>query len=172
MELLKREDFGTVLEIMTEAFPPSEMRTAKGQEALLDLPEYKVYVHRDENEQIDCFLAVWELENCVFGEHLASRPTARGKGIGSGMLSAVLQNTNKPFFLEVEPPETDIARRRIAMYERMGLSYNDFFYLQQPLQEGHFAQQLMVMSYKNPVGEAEFIPYKKQIYKYVYSVEL
>ncbi|HWQ51863.1 MAG TPA: GNAT family N-acetyltransferase [Terriglobales bacterium] len=172
MELLKRKDFPIVLEIMTEAFPESERRTAKKQEALLDLPNYKIYIHRDETGEIDCFLAVWALKNCVFGEHLASAPSARGKGVGSGLLKAVLDGLDKPFFLEVEPPCDEMSKRRVAMYERMGFFLNEFYYEQQPLREGHKAQRLMVMSYGSPVGEAEFIPYKKEIYKHVYNVEL
>ena len=66
MELLKREDFPHVIEIMTQSFPESETRTAAHQEALLENPRYKIYVHRDEVGEIDCFLAIWELANCFF----------------------------------------------------------------------------------------------------------
>lgn len=172
MELLRREDFPLVLNIMTEAFPESEMRAAERQEALLDSPHYKIYVHRDEAGEIDCFLAIWELSNCVFGEHLASKPSTRGKGVGSGLLKTVLIGLDKPFFLEVEPPCDEITKRRVGMYERMGLFLNDFYYEQPPLREGQKAQRLMVMSYQSPVGEAQFIPYKREIYRHVYELQL
>jgi GNAT superfamily N-acetyltransferase len=172
MEPLRREDFPHVIEIMTQSFPESEMRTAPHQEALLGNPHYKIYVHRDNAGEIDCFLAIWELSNCVFGEHLASKPSTRGKGVGSGLLRAVLDGLDKPFFLEVEPPCDEITRRRVGMYERMGLFLNEFFYEQLPLREGHKAQRLMVMSYKSPIGEAEFIPFKREIYRHVYGTEL
>ncbi|HWP79891.1 MAG TPA: GNAT family N-acetyltransferase [Candidatus Acidoferrum sp.] len=172
MEQLKREDFPRVLEIMEEAFPESERRTALRQEALLDLPHYKIYVHRDEAGGIDCFLAVWVLSNCVFGEHLASVPSTRGKGVGSSLLKAVLDGLDVPFFLEVEPPCDELSKRRVAMYERMGFFLNEFYYEQQPLRDGHQAQRLMVMSYGSPVDEAEFICYKREIYRHVYGVEL
>ncbi len=172
MELLRHEDFPHVLKIMEEAFPPSEMRTAERQEALLDLPHYRIYVHRDDAGEIDCFLAIWELSNCVFGEHLASKPSTRGKGVGSGLLKAVLDGIDKPFFLEVELPCDEITKRRVGMYERMGLFINEFYYEQQPLREGDKAQRLMVMSYKSPVEEAQFFPFKREIYRYVYEMEL
>lgn len=172
MELLKREDFQKVLEIMTEAFPESEMRTAIRQEALLENPRYKIYVHRDEAAEIDCFLAIWELSNCVFGEHLASKPSTRGKGVGSSLLKELLNSIDKPFFLEVEPPCDEITKRRVGMYERIGLFLNEFYYEQQPLREGHMPQRLMIMSYKSPVGESEFIPYEQEIYRHVYGKEL
>jgi len=171
MELLRREDFPFILEIMTEAFPESETRTAARQEVLLENPHYIIYVHRDEAGEIDCFLAIWELTNCIFGEHLASKPSTRGKGVGSGLLNAVLDGLDKPFFLEVEPPCDEITRRRIGMYERMGLFLNEFYYEQPPLREGQKAQRLMVMSYQCPIGEDEFIPYKKEIYRHVYEIE-
>ncbi|MPM78893.1 hypothetical protein SDC9_125908 [bioreactor metagenome] len=172
MELLRRVDFPTVFEIMKEAFPESEIRTAARQEALLENPHYKIYVHRDEAGEIDCFLAIWELSNCFFGEHLASKPSTRGKGVGSGLLKVVLNGLDKPFFLEVEPPCDEITKRRVGMYERMGLFLNKFYYEQQPLREGHTPQRLMVMSYRSPVGETEFIPYKREIYRHVYDTEL
>lgn len=172
MELLRPEDFPYVLEIMTQSFPESETRTAFRQKALLENPRYKIYVHRDEAGEIDCFLAIWELSNCVFGEHLASKPSTRGKGVGSGLLRELLDGLDKPFFLEVEPPCDEITKRRVGMYERIGLFLNEFYYEQQPLREGHLPQRLMIMSYKSPVGESEFIPYKQEIYRHVYGREL
>ena len=92
--------------------------------------------------------------------------------MGSGLLKSVLNGLDKPFFLEVEPPCDEITKRRIGMYERMGLFLSEFYYEQQPLREGHMPQQLMIMSYRGPVGEAEFIPYKQEIYRHVYGKEL
>ena len=72
--------------------------------------------------------------------------------------------------MEVEPPETEMARRRIGFYQRHGIFLNRFAYWQQPLRPGAVPMPLLVMSWPRPVSAGGFEPYKKIIYREVYGV--
>ena len=61
---------------------------------------------------------------------------------------------------------------RVSFYEKLGFSFNDFYYLQQPLNPGDSPFRLNIMSYPESIGEKEFEKYKKDIYRDVYGVEI
>ena len=72
--------------------------------------------------------------------------SCRGLGLGSKMLKETAKLFEKPLCLEVEPPTTDIARRRIRFYERNGMCFNDYEYVQPPLSEGQNSLPLKIMT--------------------------
>ena len=63
---------------------------------------------------------VWQTEDFVYLEHFAVQPSLRGQGTGSRILRELLQG-EKPFILEIEPPEDALTCRRKAFYECNGL---------------------------------------------------
>ena len=123
--------FPQIDEIMIEAFPKVERRTSKEQAALFNLPCYQVYGMVEEGILV-AFLAVWEFDEIVFGEHLATRGWKRGTGIGKELLLEYRNTIKKPLFLEVEKPTTKIADRRIKFYERLGFYLYDHLPYEQP----------------------------------------
>lgn len=163
-------DFDKVFEIMDEAFPNNEMRTYEDQKKLLDNDKYNIYAHYDENNEIIGFLAYWNLNNCVFLEHLAVSKNLRGKGTGAKIILDHIKNSTLPVFLEAEPPITDIAKRRINFYKRLGFHLNEFYYEQPSLRKNENAQRLMIMSYPDAISEEDFIKYKNEIYRDVYGL--
>ena len=53
-ELLKIQDFDQMYAIMEASFPDDEYRGYEGQRQLLENPEYKVFIHRnEETKEID-----------------------------------------------------------------------------------------------------------------------
>ncbi len=162
-------DFDAIFKIMDESFPDSEMRTYEGQKKLLENEKYHIHEEFDENGALVGFLAYWKLANCVFFEHLAVSSACRGHGIGKNILLRNMKNAKLPIFLEVEPPETDVAKRRIAFYERLGFHLNDFYYEQPPLRKNQLAQRLLIMSNPKPISAEKFAKYKKEIYTNVYN---
>ena len=48
VELLKFEDFDQMYSIMEQSFPYDEYRGYEGQKQLFENPEYKVFIHRNE----------------------------------------------------------------------------------------------------------------------------
>ena len=125
-----------------------------------------------ENDEVLALMAVWEFDDFVYVEHLAVDSKLRGKGVGSELIKNYLNKCDKRVFLEVEPPNCDISKKRVLFYEKLGFSFNDFYYLQQPLNHGDSPFRLNIMSYPESIDEKEFDTYKKDIYKDVYGVEI
>lgn len=154
--------------MMEEAFPKEEIRTYEGQLALLENPYYWLKRKVDEEGNLIAFMAVWEFEDFCFVEHLAVSRQARGNGIGGQMMREYMRQSVKPVVLEVELPETDIAKRRIGFYQRLGFQLNGFAYQQPPMRKGHGWYPLLIMSFPSSLTEEEFEPIKKKIYREVY----
>ena len=96
VELLKFEDFDQMYSIMEQSFPYDEYRGYEGQKQLFENPEYKVFIHRnEETKEIDGFLSAWEFDDILFFEHFAVSSKVRNGGIGGRMLREVLTQVNK-----------------------------------------------------------------------------
>lgn len=169
--LAEESDFPKIHEIMHAVFPPNERRSYNGQRELMNHHNYKLYLQRHQ-ERIIAFLAVWEFDDFNYIEHFAVESAYRGNGLGEKMLNEYLSHAVKPVFLEVEPPLTEIARRRIKFYERVGFHLNKFDYRQPALQAGQKPLLLKNMSYPNPLEEVFFCYCKKIIFQTVYSTSI
>lgn len=170
MKQLEHKRFDEVYAIMDQAFPDVEMRTYEEQKRLLKDPSYTIYIEEDETAQICAFLGVWELEDIIFIEHLAVASTMRGSGIGRVFLQSFLQAMKKPMVLEVEHPESDIAKRRIGFYQRLGFHLHEQFYLQPPLRSDAPYYPLYLMSYPASLDEAGFCYIRDALYQQVYKL--
>lgn len=164
--------FEEIYKVYEEAFPAIERRTKKGQEEVFDSLAYQVRIIEEQGEVL-AFLGYWELPGCVFLEHLATLEKSRGKGFGKQLVEEVLKETAKPVFLEIEPVTKDdpMTERRAGFYQRLGFHLNPFYYQQMPLKPEDNPIRLMIMSYGTPFTKEEFLPYKKEIYHFVYGVE-
>ena len=95
-ELLKIQDFDQMYAIMEASFPDDEYRGYEGQRQLFENPEYKVFIHRnEETKEIDGFLSAWEFDDILFFEHFAGSSKSPNGGIGLLMLREVLAKVNK-----------------------------------------------------------------------------
>lgn len=164
------KEFDQVFAIMKASFPESERRTYDGQKALLSDPHYRLILEKDGNHPIIAFLAAWEFPLFRFVEHIAVDPAIRGSGIGGRLMTAYIEESSKPILLEVEPPTTDLARRRVNFYKRLGFQYNHFDYVQPPLQKGQPDLPLKLMSYPQSLTEATFSLFKETLYTKVYKL--
>jgi ribosomal protein S18 acetylase RimI-like enzyme len=169
--LAEKSDFSRIYEIMHAAFPPSERRSYDGQHELMNHHYYKPYIQK-QRERIIAFLAVWEFDDFNYIEHFAVDAAYRGDGLGGKMLKEYLSHAVKPVFLDIEPPATEIAHRRIKFYERLGFHLNQFDYWQPPLQAGQKPLLLKNMTYPNPVEEVFFRYHKKILFETVYSAKI
>lgn len=165
-------EFDEIYSIMDEAFPGSEMRTYEGQKALLSNKKYYIKMKKDAEGKILGFLAYWKLDNCTFLEHLAVDKSARGRGIGGKLIEEAFAENKNNIFFEVEPATDKISTKRIKFYQKRGAQLNEFYYEQPSLRQNESAQRLLIMSYPNPISEADFLPYKKEIYAHVYGITL
>ena len=163
--------FDQVYALFEEAFPPVEHRPREGQRALLEQPAYHLWGLVSAKDQLDALLAAWELEELRFLEHLAVKNTLRSKGIGAALLQWYLAKSERPVVLEVEPPTTQLAARRIGFYQRQGFHLNTYPYMQPPLQPDTQPIPLMLMSWPAPLTSAAFEQQKEAIYRQVYFLK-
>ena len=163
------QEFDRVFAILQQSFPNAEYRPYGEQKALLRDPRYRILVEGD--TQIRAVLAVWELGDLVFVEHFAVDPAVRGRGIGTAMMRAFTARDARRLCLEVELPETETARRRIAFYERLGFTCNGYGYEQPPLSRGKSAVPLLLMTTQGGVTEEQFCAIRARLYREVYKVK-
>lgn len=168
LERLDKKDFDGIFEIMKESFPLDEYRTYDGQRALLDRENYAIFGVRRDGD-IAAFIALWENEKVTFIEHFAVKSGLRGEGLGGKMLRELLSDRgDRTVCLEVEPPESDIARRRVAFYERCGFFLNVHPYTQPALSAGRSPLRLMIMTSRRAIDEDEFAELKATLYESFY----
>lgn len=167
--LIKTNNFDSVYRIMEESFPTDERRPYLEQKSLLLDPRYSIY------EDNGGFLCVWEFDEFIFIEHFAVDKQKRNSGIGSKLLAEFLENSEKLVCLEVEPPDTEIAKRRIGFYERNGFFLNEYDYFQPPISKGKNIVPLMIMTSGKKIPKGVFDKLRdtlyKEIYKYKFSGE-
>ncbi len=170
LERLSITDFEEFYRILEESFPVDERREKEEQKVLWDKNEYIVYGLKKE-ERLLGFLAVWKLENCCFLEHFAIDKRARNAGYGSKMLRELCK-LEQNLVLEVELPETELAKRRIAFYKRNAFCYHEYEYMQPALSKGRKPIPLHIMTYPKVLSKEEFEKIKREIYKEVYCIKV
>ena len=172
LEELQVKDFDKVYSIMEESFPIDERRTYEEQKALLDNELYNIYVLYDnENDNIKAFIAIWSFDDFAFVEHFAVSSLYRNGGIGALILQEVKKLLSCMICLEVELPEEEMAKRRIGFYERNGLYYNEYEYMQPAISKDRNEIPLRIMTTGGKVTEDRFNEMKDILYQYVYGVE-
>lgn len=146
MVTLKEIDEVALIEALyLSSFPREERREVAEMSRLVDSePRYHILGVYNK-ECLLGFLSFWELGEWTFGEHFAISPSARGNGIGAEVMRQSL-STHPQLILEVEPPTTDIAKRRVAFYERLGFKLWSIPYLQPPYREGDTPTPLRLMT--------------------------
>ncbi|MBQ8397921.1 MAG: GNAT family N-acetyltransferase [Clostridia bacterium] len=159
--------FDAFFALLADALPTDEHRSHAAQKALLDEPAYAILTG-EEGGTIRAIMAVWEFAGFRYVEHFAVDPALRGHGVGAAMLGEYLRRDERRVVLEVEPPETAIAARRIGFYERCGLSLSRFPYAQPPLNPGDGMLPLMLMSSGGTLTDAEAAAVRDTLYREVY----
>lgn len=170
-EKITEKDFDAVFPLLEEAFPVTELRTKEDQLVLLQNPLYRLWGVRGENGSFQAVFAFWEIEEFLYIEHFAVDQAYRNGGRGGKLLDSLLEEKGKPMVLEVELPEDDLTRRRIGFYERHGLVFNDYPYMQPPMRKGQPAVPLRFMTKPAAIDEETYQRYKKLIHRIVYQYE-
>ena len=169
IERIHFNEFDKIYNIMEQSFPLTEFRPKEEQAKLFENKKYNVFGVKDE-ETLLSIVAVWNFDEFIFIEHLATNPEYRNSGFGSKILHEIIYSTNKFVCLEVEPPENDLSRRRIAFYERNGLFFNDYPYTQPSISKGRPPIPLFIMTSREKIDEITFNKIKNTLYKEVYKV--
>ena len=135
LEQVLIKNFDEIYNIMEQSFPLTEFRPKNEQKALFENKLYKILGVR-KNDQFVAFAAIWDFDDIVFIEHLATDVKLRNGGLGSHILQSIISSCNKMVCLEVEPPVDDLTNRRVKFYERNGLYLNNYPYIQPSITKG------------------------------------
>lgn len=159
-------DFPWIYKEMENSFIKEEIRDFEDAKKILENPRYSVYHIEYDGENIG-FITVWELSDILFVEHFAVYEKYRNMGFGKAAIE-LFCTLHENVFLEAEPPNTDIASRRINFYKRCGFCVNEFPYMQPSYRGSGGEIELVIMSY----GQVLPCPEKtvKELYKTVYGV--
>ncbi len=158
-------EFEALYAELEKNFIAAERRDLADARALLGDPRFAAY-HTVENGVRVGFVTLWTLKDTVFAEHFVTYEPFRNKGCGARVL-ALLKQTFPSLLLEAEPPETDLAARRLAFYRRNGFCENSYPYVQPAYREGGEDVPLVLMSYPDVLREPAATV--KELYHVVYQ---
>lgn len=164
--------FAPSLSLYLAAFPEEERRPEAAWEELMhQSPLFHTDAILDDGDYCG-FITSWHFSNFIYVEHFAISSSRRGGGIGGRAFECFMkQCAGKEIVLEVETPDTEIARRRIGFYERhaMHLLPND--YQQPPYRPTGEYFPLRIMSTLPEATPAHFEEIKEALYREVYGVK-
>jgi ribosomal protein S18 acetylase RimI-like enzyme len=120
-------------------------------------------------QQLIGIITFWNLDGFRFIEHFAIRNTEQGKGYGTQVIKKLTAEILVPVILEVEEPFTDVAKKRIAFYERLNFRISEQEYYQPPYSVGKNRVKMLLMSYPEKLDPNKFTTIKNKIYQTVYS---
>jgi ribosomal protein S18 acetylase RimI-like enzyme len=154
-------------QLLTASFPREEYR---------ELTDWRTFAatrtrfHLTLANEVPALLTYWDFDRFVYVEHLAVAAALRSQGYGSQMLSALKAEVGeRPIVLEVERPEDEVARRRIAFYERNGFRrWTERAYRQPPYRKGDAPIDMWLMAC-GPLPETCFDEVVECIYQEVYD---
>jgi len=169
-ERITESTFDEIFPLLEAAFPVTELRVREDQRKLLQEECYHLYGVRKDGDFAAVF-ATWEIEDFLYIEHFAVKEECRNGGYGGRLLDRLLEEKGRPMVLEVEVPEDELTKRRVGFYERHGLFYNDYPYLQPPLRKGNELLPLRFMTKPAAIDEQTYERYRKMIYRIVYRYE-
>ena len=167
---IQPQHFAAATALYEEAFPEQERRpTDAWLELMRHESQFQAYAVSVDGEFAG-FITCWKPADFVYVEHFAIAPHRRNGGWGGMALQAFLaRNGQLPIVLEVEEPNTPMARRRIAFYERHGFGLLRNPYLQPPYREGDGMLPLRLMTTRPDWGHDHFDGITCAIHRAVYD---
>lgn len=164
--------FIALYDLYVNSFPENERRSYEGFVQLFEKQNsFHCTVLMHENQFVG-FLTFWEFSHFVYIEHFAVSSQQRGQSLGSKTLKQFMKSISKPIVLEVELPESDIAKRRISFYERLGFFVCDHSYMQPPYDKSKESVPMLLMCSDEGFLEKKFEEIRNTLYKYVYIKEV
>jgi ribosomal protein S18 acetylase RimI-like enzyme len=174
MELVRVDSgspyFHDLWELYESAFPPDERRDEERQALAFKKKEFTMFAALDEKKFVG-LLSAWEFAGFVFMEHFAVREQLRSRGFGTQIIRTYLSGCRKKVILEVERPDNELRKRRVAFYERIGFTLNAPDYIQPSYGPGKKPVHLLLMSYPLPISEKEYPLLRREIHVAVYGMK-
>ncbi len=167
---IKNNDFEEIYSLVRTTFPKEECYPYDYHYKALMRPSFfgrKLVL----DNKIKAFVTGFQQKNYLFLDYFAVDKNLRGQGIGGKFLKKVIESVQCPVILEVELPETEMAKRRIVFYERLGFQLNTYPYRMPLIAEGFGDTPLYIMSYPLALAKKEFDILSQDIYCHVYQTK-
>lgn len=148
------KDWEAACELYENAFPQKERRSIEDHLRALEDSRFSVNVIHFNGEFAGIFF-FWVFAEFCYGEYLAILPQLRGHNIGSKVID-ILKERYEKVVLEIDPPEDEMAIRRLGFYERAGFVKNPQLYIHPSFCRPFEPHQLILMSYPNLLTDLEF----------------
>lgn len=173
-------------ELLHTAFPVEERRDDAQQREYTDRKaEFAAYALIDGSEPIG-LITCWHFRggtnsanplarhlpfpNFVYVEHLAVAPSKRNGGYGTAILRSLKEKHQGIIVLEVELPQDETSRRRIAFYERNGFTLCRLPYLQPPYRPRDTSLPMHLMFYGTESLSPCFNAIRDTIHRHIYGI--
>lgn len=160
--------FTEAWELYENSFPLEERRAIDSQAKLFESLNYNFDIIIEEEEFIG-FLLWWEFDNLRYIEYFATVEGIRNKGFGKLIIETFIKRSQKPILLEVELPNSNLKKRRINFYERLGFHLNAHFYEIPPMHEGFAALELLIMSFPCSITEKDVSNFIEQYHPIIFK---
>jgi GNAT superfamily N-acetyltransferase len=162
------EQFNFMEQLMETSFPPEERRLSADLRRYTDEKESMHISIIEDNDVAVGLFNYWTFPEFYYVEHFAVLPELRNKGYGSRTLQYAIDAFDKAIVLEVEPPSTDTARRRIGFYQRNGFRLWSANYQHPPYHGNDFLPMRLIV-YGNMDCEKDFEAVKHILHSEVYG---
>lgn len=153
-ELLKRGLWA----LYERAFPRSERRSWEQHCRAMAQEDAFLCLMLEEDGQPVGLMFCWNLSECLFLEHFAVLEACRGRGVGREALR-LLQKEARLILLEIEPPDCDFSRQRLAFYHSAGFNLLSNQHIQHPFHADTPPLPMPLLSWPreaNPLEVAHF----------------
>lgn len=157
--------------LYVDSFPSCERRELDVLRAMIPEKEHFSPYIIFEGKKMVGIITAWDLGTFIYIEHFAIDPLLRGGGIGYKAMTQFCGKVGKPVVLEVEKPETDIARRRIGFYNRLNFHLHTHPYIQPPYGPDKEPLELFLMTYDFSDFDRQFKQVESSIHAEVYGMK-
>ena len=142
------------VEQLSVSFPACERRDEAEQRAVMAHPDYRLCAIMDGGVPVGV-VGYFDTPEFIYFENFCISPDKRNGGYGSQALQ-LLTASGKPFILEIEPPEDELTRRRLAFYQRNGMVVNSYPHIQPHYRADDPDLPLTVLSYGCQITQAQY----------------
>ena len=161
-----------VEELLVASFPREEYRDLDEQRRNVeDEPRFHCNVVLCDGAPTG-LLTCWMLHGFCYVEHFAIDPARRNGGLGGDVIALLCRRVPLPVVLEVECPDTEMARRRIGFYQRQGFVLWNIPYLQPPYRPGDGFLPMHLMTCGEGLSETDFDRVQREIHREIYNYPL
>ncbi len=153
--------------LLIESFPADEYRAIEEQRKnVKNSKNFHMNIIHSSTTPVG-MISFWKFDTFTYIEHFAIMPVHRNSGYGAAAIKKIIEKEKK-VILEVEKPTDETSKRRIAFYQRCGLTLCQKEYIQPAYRNDSNEIPMYLMSCAIELDK-DFEYVKNNIYRTVYG---